>query len=185
MTNINIYLNSPLRVSESFMFSNISSWFCPLRWQRNDLWKNTTAHILMKVLKIIYHSHSNYTVGIFQVVLRKTNGWWQVLGCPCWPCPKMPHGTHFWGKRPFSLLVSSTLGNDVTFLTSSYWRSSVTLHLCSVPVYLFRHLKISIFPTLTLLSSYQLGFSQLISLRSEDALVKWSITMSKSVSANI
>lgn len=39
MPNINIYLNWPLRISEPFMFSNISSWYCPLRRKINDLWK--------------------------------------------------------------------------------------------------------------------------------------------------
>lgn len=146
--------------------------------------KNTTACILMKVLKIVDHSHPNYTVGLFQVVLRKTNGW-EHVGLSMLTLPrKCLMALTSEERRPSSLLVSTTSGN-LTFLTSSYWHSSITLHLCSAPVYLFRHLKMSIVTALTLLSAYRLGFSQLISLRSEDASVKWSITRPKTVSARI
>lgn len=157
MTNINIYLNSPLRVSESFMFSNISSWFCPLRWQRNDLWKNTTAHILMKVLKIIYHSHSNYTVGIFQVVLRKTNGWWQVLGCPCWPCPEMPHGTHFWGKKtllPFCLIYLRKWCDFSHFILLTFFRYTSFMQCSCLLVQASKNKHISYINTFIFLSTW-------------------------------
>lgn len=170
MTNRNIHLNSPLRVSESFMFSHISSWLCPLRWQRNDRWKNTTTHTLMKALRIIYHSHPNYTVWLFQVILRKTNGEWNVVGCPCWPCPwehlaVLPSET--WSRPPLLAPRTSSINcdfschsTDFSISLSSVSNTSFTQCFCFlISASKNKHIH---YIVLRLSSSLQLSFSQLM-----------------------
>lgn len=156
MPNINIYLNWPLRISEPFMFSNISSWHCPLRWKMNDLWKKC---ILMKTWKIIYHSHPNCTVWFLQIILIKTKGWWAVMV----------------STVPWRGLPSKKLEETLAFLyplpQKWLWHFSphlidlrppfllcVTCYWFSTPVYLFRHLKISIWAAWCPFSSLNLVF---------------------------
>lgn len=152
--------------------------------------KNTTAHILMKALKIVYHSHLNYAVCLLQVFLIKTNRRQNVLGHPCWHCP--------W-KRLWCLLLRSGATSHLsvpprpemtmTFLTSAFLSISLSsasnascMHSFCLLIQVY--LQISMFTALRLLSSLQCGFSQLISLRSA-VLVKRSITVSKTIVASV